>query len=68
MDGEGNRKMVIYQSNAIKRLLTLCAVLSAAVVLNAQEFPFLWQQVEYVLGGGSSHYMFLVLASMDLLK
>ena len=31
-------------------------------------FPFLWQQVEYVLGGGSSHYMFLVLATMDLMK
>lgn len=30
-------------------------------------FPFLWQQVEYVLGGGSSHYMFLVLATKDLL-
>jgi len=30
-------------------------------------FPYLWQQVEYVLGGGSSHYMFLVLASQDLL-
>ena len=30
--------MVIYQSNAMKRLLTLCAVLSAAVVLNAQEY------------------------------
>lgn len=27
------------------------------------EFPFLWQQTEYVLGGGSSHYMFLVLAA-----
>ena len=31
------------------------------------EFPFLWQQVEYVLGGGSSHYMFLVLAAKDLI-
>lgn len=29
------------------------------------EFPFLWQQTEYVLGGGSSHYMFLVLAVND---
>ena len=29
-------------------------------------FPYLWQQVEYVLGGGSSHYMFLVLAVRDL--
>lgn len=26
------------------------------------DFPFLWQQAEYVLGGGSSNYMFLVLA------
>lgn len=26
------------------------------------EFPFLWQQKEYVIGGGSSNYMFLVLA------
>jgi len=28
-------------------------------------FPFLWQQTEYVLGGGSSHYMFLVLAAQS---
>jgi hypothetical protein len=32
------------------------------------EFPYLWQQVEYVLGGGSSHYMFLVLAARQLLS
>ena len=32
------------------------------------EFPYLWQQTEYVLGGGSSHYMFLVLAAQSLLK
>lgn len=32
------------------------------------EFPFLWQQVEYVMGGGSSHYMFLVLAARQLLS
>lgn len=31
-------------------------------------FPFLWQQTEYVLGGGSSHYMFLVLAVKHLLE
>ncbi len=30
-------------------------------------FPYLWQQTEYVLGGGSSHYMFLVLAARQLL-
>ncbi len=32
------------------------------------EFPFLWQQTEYVMGGGSSHYMFLVLAADKLLS
>lgn len=32
------------------------------------EFPFLWQQSEYVLGGGSSNYMFLVLAVQSLFK
>ena len=32
------------------------------------EFPFLWQQVEYVMGGGSSHYMFLVLAAQQMLN
>lgn len=31
-------------------------------------FPYLWQQVEYVLGGGSSHYMFLVLAAQQILR
>ena len=31
------------------------------------EFPFLWQQTEYVVGGGSSYYMFLVLAVKQLL-
>lgn len=32
------------------------------------EWPYLWQQTEYVLGGGSSHYMFLVLAVRDIMK
>ncbi len=31
-------------------------------------FPFLWQQTEYVLGGGSSHYFFLALAAEDYAK
>jgi hypothetical protein len=31
------------------------------------DFPYLWQQVEYVMGGGSSHYMFLVLAAQKIL-
>ncbi len=32
------------------------------------EFPFLWQQMEYVLGGGSLNYMFLVLAVINEFK
>lgn len=32
------------------------------------DFPFLWQQAEYVLGGGSSNYMFLVLAVQQIQK
>ena len=32
------------------------------------EWPYLWQQTEYVLGGGSSNLMFLVLAADKLLN
>lgn len=32
------------------------------------DFPFLWQQMEYCLGGASSHYMFIALAVQNLLK
>jgi endoglucanase len=28
-----------------------------------KEWPFLWQQTEYVMGGGASNFMFLVLAA-----
>lgn len=31
-------------------------------------FPYLWQQVEYVLGGGSSHFMFIALAAEKIVK
>lgn len=31
------------------------------------EWPFLWQQTEYVLGGGTTDYMFLILAANALL-
>lgn len=30
------------------------------------EFPFLWQQTEYCLGGASSHYMFIALAAQAM--
>lgn len=31
-------------------------------------WPFFWQQTEYVMGGGSTNYMFLVLAAQNILK
>jgi hypothetical protein len=31
-------------------------------------FPYLWQQTEYVIGGGSSCFMFLVLAVQQIIK
>jgi hypothetical protein len=33
-----------------------------------KDFPFLWQQAEYVLGGGESNYLFLVLAADKVLS
>jgi len=33
-----------------------------------KDFPHLWQQAEYVLGGGASNYMFLVLAADQTLS
>jgi hypothetical protein len=33
-----------------------------------KDFPFLWQQAEYVIGGGEMNYMFLVLAAEDVLS
>ena len=31
-------------------------------LLEMKNSPYIWQQGEYVMGGGSSNYMFLVLA------
>jgi hypothetical protein len=31
-------------------------------------WPYFWQQTEYVMGGGATHFMFLVLASDKLLE
>jgi hypothetical protein len=33
-----------------------------------KEWPFFWQQTEYVMGGGAENFMFLVLAANSLLK
>ena len=33
-----------------------------------KEWPYFWQQTEYVMGGGATNFMFLVLAAQDMLK
>lgn len=33
-----------------------------------KEWPYFWQQTEYVMGGGSTNFMFLVLAAREVLK
>ena len=33
-----------------------------------KDFPYLWQQAEYVMGGGATNYMFLVLAADRVLN
>ncbi|UCE06142.1 MAG: glycoside hydrolase, partial [bacterium] len=33
-----------------------------------KEWPFLWQQTEYVIRGGASNFMFLVVTAMQLLE
>ena len=33
-----------------------------------KDWPFLWQQTEYVMGGGATHFMFLALAADHLLN
>jgi len=33
-----------------------------------KEWPYFWQQTEYVLGGGATNFMFMVLAAKEVLK
>ncbi len=33
-----------------------------------KDWPFFWQQGEYVIGGGATHFVFLVLAARELAK
>lgn len=33
-----------------------------------KEWPYFWQQTEYVMGGGATNFMFLVLAAKDLFQ
>lgn len=63
---------VAYGTNRVDWSYTPGGVISGTALIRPDfpellDFPFLWQQTEYVLGGGSSNYMFLVLAARQLL-
>ena len=71
--GVGTRSATVaYGINRVDYSYTPGGVISGTALIRPDfpellEFPFLWQQTEYVLGGGSSNYMFLVLAAREVL-
>ena len=71
--GVGARSMTVaYGINRADWSYTPGGVVSGTALIQPDfpellDFPFLWQQAEYVLGGGSSNYMFLVLAVRKIL-
>jgi endoglucanase len=67
--GVGSRSMTIaYGFNRAEWYYIPGGVVSGTALIRPdfpelKDFPFLWQQAEYVLGGGESNYLFLVLAA-----
>jgi hypothetical protein len=67
--GVGTRSMTIaYGFNRAEWSYIPGGVVSGTALIRPdfpelKDFPFLWQQAEYVIGGGESNYMFLVLAA-----
>ena len=72
--GVGSQSMTIaYGINRADRSYIPGGVVSGTALIRPDfpellNFPYLWQQTEYVMGGGATNFMFLVLAVNDLLK
>jgi len=72
--GVGSRSVVeAYGVNRADRSFIPGGVVSGTGIIRPdfpelKEWPFFWQQTEYVMGGGATHFMFLVLAAHDLLS
>lgn len=72
--GVGSQSMTIaYGTNRADRSYIPGGVVSGTALIQPDfpellNFPFLWQQTEYVMGGGATNFMFLVLAVNELLK
>ena len=72
--GVGSRSMIIaYGYNRADWSYIPGGVVSGTALIRPdfpelKDFPFLWQQAEYVIGGGEMNYMFLVLAADKILS
>jgi len=72
--GVGSRSMTIaYGFNRADRSYIPGGVVSGTALIRPdfpemKDFPYLWQQTEYVLGGGATNFMFLVLAADQVLN
>jgi hypothetical protein len=72
--GVGSRSVIqAYGVNRADRSFIPGGVVSGTGIIRPdfpelKEWPYFWQQTEYVMGGGAEHFMFLVLAADSLLK
>ena len=74
VSGVGSRSVLqAYGINRADRSFIPGGVVSGTGIIRPdfpelKEWPYFWQQTEYVMGGGATHFMFLVLAADNLLK
>lgn len=67
--GVGSKSAIVaYGTNRVDWSYTPGGVISGTALIRPdlpelKEWPYFWQQTEYVLGGGSTNFMFLVLAA-----
>jgi endoglucanase len=72
--GVGSRSVIeAYGVNRADRSFIPGGVVSGTGIIRPdfpelKEWPFFWQQTEYVMGGGATHFMFLVLAANQMLS
>jgi hypothetical protein len=74
VSGVGSRSVVeAYGVNRADRSFIPGGVVSGTGIIRPdfpelKEWPYFWQQTEYVMGGGATHFMFLVLAANQILS
>ncbi len=72
--GVGSRSVIeAYGINRADRSFIPGGVVSGTGIIRPdfpelKKWPYFWQQTEYVMGGGATHFMFLVLAANNLLQ